>query len=194
MSKTLDIYYSFSSPFAYLAQTQIPALVERTKCKLNYHLIDLKKLWQLTGNQGPGTIPSKLKYLIKDIENWQKYYNVTLNMPSRFPMDNRPATAAGIVAQKEGKLIDFIDAVMEAYYINDLDIADAEVLGKIAQEIGLSGENIIAAINDPIVLKEVDTEAEAAAKRGVFGVPTFFVGDNMYWGNDRLMFVEAALK
>ncbi len=194
MSKIIDIYYSFSSPFAYLAHTQIPALVEKTKCNVNYHLIDLKKLWQLTENPGPGTIPSKLKYLIKDLEDWRKYYNVPLNFPSRFPIDNRPATAASIVAQKEGKLVDFINAVMEAYYINDRDIAAVEVLGKIAQEIGLNSESVMASINDPSILQEVDAEAEAAAQRGVFGVPTFFIGDNMYWGNDRLVFVEAALK
>ncbi|MGB3508331.1 MAG: 2-hydroxychromene-2-carboxylate isomerase [Microcoleaceae cyanobacterium] len=194
MSKTLDIYYSFSSPFAYLAQSQIPALVERTKCNVNYHLIDLKKLWQRIDNPGPGTIPIKLKYLIKDIEDWRKYYNVPLNIPSRFPIDNRPASAASIVAKKEGKLIDFIEAVMKAYYINDLDISDPEVLGKIAQGIGINSETIITGINDPTILQVIDTEAEAAAKRGVFGVPTFFIGDNMYWGNDRLIFVEAALK
>lgn len=83
---------------------------------------------------------------------------------------------------------------MKAYYINDLDISAPQVLGEIAQGIGINSETIIMGINDPTIIQAVDAEAEAAAKRGVFGVPTFFIEDNMYWGNDRLMFVEAALK
>ena len=194
MSKTIDVYFCFSSPFTYLAKTQFPALIERYQCEINYHPIDLRLLWKTIENPGPGNIPSKLKYLIKDISDWSKYYQVPFNMPSRFPMNNRPPSAAALAAKKVGKFEEFIDAVLAAYYLKDLDIASSEVLGEIAAELGLDKEAIMAAINDPEINKEIDAETEVAANKGVFGVPTFFVGDEMYWGNDRLIFVEEALK
>lgn len=194
MSKTIDVYFSFSSPFTYLAKTQFPRLIERYQCQINYHPMDLRLLWKIIENPGPGQIQSKLKYLIKDLNDWSKYYQVPFKMPSRFPMNNRPPSAAALAAKKAGKFEEFIDAALQAYYLKDLDIASSEVLGEIAAELGLDQEEIRAAINDPEINQEIDSETETAAKKGVFGVPTFFVGDEMYWGNDRLIFVEAALK
>lgn len=194
MSKTLDVYFSFSSPFVYLAQTQLPALVDRYQCQINYHFIDLRKLMQLTGNPGPAQVASKLNYLIKDVKDWKNYYNIPLNIPSRFPIDNRPPIAAALVAKKAGKLTEFMDAVFQAYYVDGRNIDYPEVLKELAVELGLDSETIISAINDPEIQQEIDAETKAAAEKGVFGIPTFFVGDDMYWGNDRLIFVEAALK
>ncbi|HEY9691695.1 MAG TPA: 2-hydroxychromene-2-carboxylate isomerase [Oculatellaceae cyanobacterium] len=194
MSKNLDVYLSYSSPFAYLAQTQIRALAERTQCQINYYVIDLRNLWEITGNPGPTNVPAKLKYLGKDIGDWCKHYGVPLNLPSRLPIDSRPASGASIGAQKAGKLPEFVDRVMYAYFVEDQDIAAPQVLSQLAAEIGLDGHTIAAVATDPIILKEVDKLTEEAASRGVFGVPTFFIGNDMYWGSDRLMFVEAALK
>lgn len=193
MSKTIEVYFSFSSPFAYLAKTQFPGLIERYQCNINYRPIDLRLLWKLTGNQSPAQIPNKLQYLMKDIGDWSKYYQVPFQMPSRFPMDNRPPSAAAFAAKKTGKFAEFIGEVLEAYYVSDLDIASPEVLGKIGAELGLDKEAIISAINDAEINQQIDAETETAANKGVFGVPTFFIGEDMYWGNDRLIFVEEAL-
>jgi len=194
MSKTIEVYFSFSSPFFYLAKTQFPGLIERYQCKINYYPIDLRMLWERIENPGPGQIPSQLKYLMKDLKDWSQYYQVPFKMPSRFPMDNRPPSAAALAAKKGGKFEEFIDAVLEAYYLKDLDIASSEVLGEIAAELGLDRERIVGAIADSEISKEIDAITEKAANKGVFGVPTFFVGDDMYWGNDRLILVEQALK
>lgn len=194
MSKILDVYLSFSSPFSYVAQTQLAALAERTQCSIAYHMLDLHKLWEITGNSSPIKVPAKLKYLRKDLQDWCRHYDIPLNAPSRFPIDSRPAALAALAAQRGGKLPQFIETVLHAYFVEDRDIADQQVLGKLAESVGLDAQAVIAAVSDPAILKEVDAKTEAAAKRGVFGVPTFFIGDDMYWGNDRLMFVEEALK
>lgn len=194
MSKTLDVYLSFSSPFAYLANTQLTALAKRTQCNINYHVIDLYKVMQLSGNPGPKDVPAKIKYIVKDIFDWCKYYGVTINVPSRLAIDSTPGAAAALAAKDGRKLPEFIDRVMRAYFVEDLDIADAQVLGKLGAEVGLDSEVVAAAVTDPAILDRVAADAEAAVKRGVFGVPAFFIDDDMYWGNDRLMFVEQALK
>lgn len=194
MSKTLEVYLSFSSPFAYLAYTQLPALAERTQCNIDYHVIDLYKVMQLSGNPGPMKVPAKSKYVVKDIFDWCKYYGVTLNVPSRLAINSNPGSAAAKAAKNGGKLPEFIDRVMQAYWLEDKDIADAQVLGKLGAEVGLNGEAIAAAVTDMAILERVAADAEAAVKRGIFGVPAFFIGNDIYWGNDRLMFVEQALK
>lgn len=194
MSKALDVYLSLISPFSYLTQTQLAALTERTQCSVNYHVLDHGKLFKLNSNPGPISVSAKLKYLGKDLQDWCRYYNVPFNMPSRFPINSRMAAAGAVTAQKAGKLPEFIERVFRAYLVEDQNIADQQVLGKLAAEVGLDAQSIAAGVNDPAILQEVDAKTEAAVKRGVFGVPTFFVGDDMYWGNDRLMFVEQALK
>lgn len=89
---------------------------------------------------------------------------------------------------------EFVNTVFQAYFVEDLDIANRQVLEKLADRIGLDAQSVVCAVSDPAILQQVDAETEAAAKRGVFGVPTFFIDDDIYWGNDRLMFVEQALK
>lgn len=195
MSKTLDVYISFISPFSYVAQTQLAGLAERTQSSIAYHLLDHHKLFKLSSNPGPIAIPAKAKYLGKDLQDWCKYYDIPFKLPSGFPKTNsRRAAASAIIAQRENKLPEYIKTVLQAYFSEDLDIADPQILGNLASKIGLDAQIVASAAKDPAMLKQVDRETETAAMRGVFGVPTFFVGDDMYFGNDRLMFVEQALK
>lgn len=193
MNKTLEVYLSLGSPFSYLASTQLPGLVERTKCNIVYQVIDMYKIFELSGNPGPNDIPAKRQYVIKDLFDWCKYYNVPFNVPSRLFINNSAAAAAAIAVEKSGKLPEFITRSFRAYMIEDLDIQDPQVLGKLAAEVGADGEAVAAAVTDPSVLQEVENRNKAAVKRGVFGVPTFFIGDDMYWGSDRLILVEKAL-
>lgn len=194
MSKTLEFYFSFTSPYSYIAHTQLAGLAKRTQCSIAYHVIDLGKIFQLTGNARPISVPAKRKYLAKDIGYWCRYYNIPFKLSSRFPIDTRPAAAGAAAAKRKGKLAEWIETVLQAFFVEDRDIADPLVLGELATKIGLDADDVAAGVNDPAILKEIDAETEAAAKRGVFGAPTFFVGDDMYFGNDRLMFVEQALK
>ncbi len=194
MSKTLDVYISLISPYSYVAHTQLASLVERTQSSIYYHILDLRQLIEITGNVSPITSPVKRKYLAKDLHQSCRYYNIPFRVPSRFPANSRPSAASAIIAQKEGKLPQFVETVLQAYFVEDRDIADPQVLGNLATKIGLDGQTVASAANDPVILKQVDTETQAAAKRGVFGVPAFFIDDDMYWGSDRLMFVEQALK
>ena len=194
MSKILDFYFSFTSPYSYIAHTQLAGLAERTQCSIAYHTIDLGKIFELTGNARPISVPAKRKYLAKDIGCWCRYYNIPFKLSSRFPINTRPATAGAAIAQKQGKLPEFVEIVLQAFFVEDRDIADVQVLAELATKIGLDADDVAAGVNDLAILKEIDAETEAAAKRGVFGAPTFFVGDDMYFGSDRLMFVEQALK
>lgn len=194
MSKRLDVYISLISPYSYVANSQLASLVKRTQSSIYYHILDLRQLIEITGNVSPITSPVKRKYLAKDLQDWCRYYHIPFKVPSRFPANSRPSAASAIIAQKEGKLPQFVDIVLQAYFVEDQDIANPQILGNLASKIGLNAEAVTTAAKDPAMLGQVDAETEVAASRGVFGVPTFFVGDDMYWGSDRLMFVEQALK
>lgn len=194
MSRILDFYFSFISPFSYISSTQLASLVERTQCNITYHALDHHKLFKFNSNPGPISVPAKAKYLGKDLQDWCRYYDIPFKLPSGFPKTSSlPAATGAAIAKTAGKLPEWIETVLHAYFVEDQDISEQQVLRKLAIEIGLDAQTVSAAVSDPAILQQVDANTEAATKRGVFGVPTFFIGDDIYWGNDRLMFVEQAL-
>ena len=193
MSKKLEVYLSVGSPFAYFSITQLEMMVERTGCEVEYNLLDLGVIKELADNPGPAVVPGKLNYLIKDIKDWVEFLGIPFNMPAKFPVTSRESAAVGRLAREKGKLNEFVEALMPAYWVDGKDPSNPEVLATIGAGVGLDAAEVKAAISDADNLAALHKEMEAAVKRGVFGVPTFFVGDDMYWGNDRLMFVANAL-
>ncbi len=193
--KTLDFYYDFSSPWTYLAQTQMKALSARTGAKVVYHPLFLGGLFKLTGHPPTFNEPLKWKYMLDDMQDWATHYGVTLKMPSRFPANTLKALRAHAAIAAQGKDPEpFIDAVFKAYWVDDADIAGANVLKSVLDKTGYDGAAILAATDTEPVKNAVKESTDKAHARGVFGAPTFFVGQKMFWGNDRLAFAERALK
>lgn len=98
-------------------------------------MLDLHKLWEITGNSSPIKVPAKLKYLRKDLQDWCRHYDIPLNTPSRFPIDSRPGALAALAAQRGGKLPQFIETVLHAYFLEDRDIADSRYLGNLPNQL-----------------------------------------------------------
>lgn len=193
--KTLDFYYDFSSPWTYLAHTQMKSLAARTGAKVVYHPLYLGGLFKTTGHTPTFNNPLKWKYSLADMQDWASHYGVILKMPSRFPINTiRPLRAAAAITRSGKDPEPFIDAVMQAYWVDDSDIADPALLKALLDTAGFDGTSILAATETEEVKNAVKASTDGAHARGVFGAPAFFVGDKMFWGNDRLPFVEKALK
>jgi len=192
--KTLDFYYDFSSPWTYLAQTQMKALSARTGAKVVYHPLFLGGLFKLTGHPPTFNEELKWKYMLDDMQDWAVLYGVKLRMPSRFPLNTLKALRAHAAIEAQGKEPEpFIDAVFRAYWVDDADIADAGVLRPLLEKPGFDATDVLAAADTEPVKNAVKETTDKAHAKGVFGAPTFFVGQKMFWGNDRLMFAEKAL-
>ncbi len=194
MSRTVDAYLSISSPFSYLAMTRLPEIEARCDCRFSYHLIDLARVWQLSGNPGPLAVGPKLDYLVTDALRWAEYYDVPFNLPEQFVFDNNPAARLYQAVREQGDGLSYIEHLMTGYWVEGRNFSRQELLLEAAATAGLELGRAAAALEDTRLADAVVAEAEEAVGRGVFGVPTFVVDGELYWGNDRLEMLERHLR
>ena len=190
----LHVYWDFSSPFAYLGATQVAALARRTGANVVWHPILLGGLFRSLGTPDvplAGFSPAKQRYIGKDIDRWAAYWGVPFRFPSKFPTLSLRAMRV-YVALPEPLRAAYRDAVFRAYWADDRDISDDAVLASCIEDASAAQDALARATSDD-VKAELRRETEQAAERGVFGVPTFVVEGELFWGQDRLELVEAAL-
>lgn len=198
MSKTVEFFYDVTSPTAYLAWTQLPAIVTRTGGKLVYRPMFLGGVMQTTGNRPPGTVEAKGRWMAADLDRFAKRYGVAYSSNSHFPMMTLPTQriAVGIVDTPDFER--YLAAVFNAAWRDGKNIADKGVLAEVLTAAGLDASKLLAMADDPANKEKLKANTEEAVARGVFGAPTFFVGpkgnEEMHFGQDRLDFVEAALR
>lgn len=193
--RTLDVYFDFNSPFAYLGCAQVAAVAARTKARVTWHPIVLGGLFKSIGTPDVPlfTFPEpKQRHVAKDLERWAAHFGIPYRFPTRFPMRSIDALRV-FLALPEERRDAYRDAVFRAYWAEDRDISNADVLAACIGDPEVARAALESAKSD-VVKTALRTETEAAVARGVFGVPTFIVdGKDLYWGQDRLGLVEEAL-
>ncbi|RMF46290.1 MAG: 2-hydroxychromene-2-carboxylate isomerase [Deltaproteobacteria bacterium] len=194
MSKSIDFYYDYGSVNSYLAWTQLPALCARTGARLNYKPMLLGGVFKATGNTSPMLVPAKAAYLKKDIARYAELYGVPLAMNPHFPVNTVGIMRGALWAMATDHLEPYNKAMFEAVWVDQKNMADPEVIAEVLKTAGFDPEPIFTATSQPEIKQGlIDATSEAVA-RGVFGAPTMFVGDEMFFGQDRLQWVEQALK
>jgi 2-hydroxychromene-2-carboxylate isomerase len=192
MTRTVELYWDFSSPYSYLAQTQATALAARHGARLVWRPMFLGGLFKLLEQPLPAMLmsPAKRENSLVDIGRWAEYWGAPFRFPSRFPINSLPALRT-YLALPEGARDTFREGVFRAYWAEDRDIADDGVLGELAGE---GGRVALEAAKTPEVKKTLADATEGAFKRGVFGAPTWVLDGQIYWGQDRIFLVERALE
>ena len=193
MTKTIEFFWDPASSYTYLATTQIEALARRTGATIQWRPFLLGKVFEACGNRMPASVPAKAKHLFSDMRRWSVHYGIPLSMPKVFPVNSVLALRAGIAAANQGKAAEFATGIARAYWGEGLDISQPEVVGKVIAAAGLDPAAVLAQTQEQPVKDQLRANTEDAVKRGVFGAPTFFVGEEMFWGNDRLVLLEAFL-
>jgi 2-hydroxychromene-2-carboxylate isomerase len=191
---TLEIYWDFSSPFAYLGSTQAVKLAERTGATLVWRPMLLGGVFKAIGQADVPLFTwsdAKKKYYFEDMHRWAEYWGVPFKFPTRFPMGSLKAMRT-YLALPEPRRAAFREATFRAYWAEDRDIADDAVLREL---VGAEADDVLARTQDPAVKKELVDATQAAVAAGVFGAPTWVVdGKELFWGQDRIPLVERALK
>lgn len=193
--KELEVFWDFSSPFAYLGASQVDALARRTGAKVKWTPILLGGLFKsLGGPEVPlATFPAaKQAWVAKDLERWAKYWGVPYKFPSRFPTISLKALRL-YLALPESHEARYRENVFRVNWSEDKDITDEAVLAECVGDPEVA-KAAIAKMSSDEVKTELRASTERAAKLGVFGVPTFLVDGELYWGQDRLELVEDALR
>jgi 2-hydroxychromene-2-carboxylate isomerase len=190
--KTLEFFYDFVSPYSYLASTRVEELVRRTGAELSWRPFLLGGVLKATGNKAPADTPAKYRHLKVDVDRWARRLRVPLAFPERHPFSTVLAMRCALAAEARGNLAPFTHAAFRAAWVEGRDLTSPEVLSGVALSVGLDGASLVAAAPD--YKAALTSQTEEAVRRGAFGAPTFFVGEEMFVGNDRLDFVEQALR
>lgn len=193
MSKQVEFYFDVGSPASYLAWTQIARLAERHGAEVVYQPMLLGGVFKATGNASPASVPAKGRYTRIDFERFARRYEVPFAQNPFFPI-NTMQLMRGAVALLDGDQFQpYVDAVFRAIWVEGQNMGDPDVVARVLGGQGFDVAGLLQQINDPAVKERLRQITERAIERGVFGAPTFFVGDEMFFGQDRLDFVEAAL-
>lgn len=190
--KTLEFFYDFVSPYSYLASTRVEALARRTGAALRWRPFLLGGVLKATGNTAPAEIPAKYRYVKVDVGRWGQRLGVPIALPPTHPFPTVLAMRCALAAEARGALVPFTHAAFRAAWVDGRDLTSPEVLAAVAASVGLDGAALVAAA--PEQRAALVAQTDEAVRRGAFGAPTFFVGEEMFVGNDRLDFVEEALR
>jgi 2-hydroxychromene-2-carboxylate isomerase len=189
--KQVDFFFDLSSPYSYLAATQLQKLGERTGADVVWKPMVLGAVFKAVGNEMPARVPSKGRWMGRDLERWAEHYGVPFRFSSHFPTNAIKAMRLVLVDDK--RAVDVALAAFRAMWAEDRDITRDDELRRIAEMGGLDPATALTAIENPAVKERLRANTDEAVARGAFGAPTFLVGEELFWGNDRLHFVEKAL-
>jgi len=191
---TIDFYFDFLSPYAYLSSFRLPALAAKYGYGINFRPIDLKSAKLAAGNTAPPTaaMPVKLNYAIADLTRWAKRYGAPLAWAKAPPVTER-VNKGTYFAIANGQAQQYVDAVWAATFGSGGEFNSDDVLTAVAEKMGWSADEFFAYVASDEAAALYDEGNKVAQARGVFGVPTMMVGDEMWWGNDRLDFLEEFL-
>ena len=197
MAKSFEFLFDFGGPNSYLAHKMLPELCARTGAEAVYTPILLGGLFKLTNNQAPlmryAETPAKRNYEMLEFDRFVKAHSIPFRMNPNFPINSLYLMRGAVAAQHLGCFMHYVEAIMTAMWERGLNTGDLDVVRKVLEDSGLDSAAILAKADDPEVKAELAANTEKAADRGAFGVPTFFVGPDMYWGKERLGQVEDAL-
>ena len=195
MTTSIDFYFDFGSPTAYVAYRRLQQLRSQYQCQINYRPVLLGGLFKATGNTSPVMVAAKAAYIMKqDLPRFVELYNVPFNNNPHFPINTLHLMRGAVALLEQDQFDTYIETVFDASWANGENMGDAETLANVLTNAGLDAQHIIAATQDPEVKAALISHTEAAVARGCFGAPTMFIGDDMFFGQDRMQFIEMALQ
>ena len=193
--KSVEFYFDLGSPYSYLAYYRLLQMAERQEIQIVYKPILLGGVFKATGNRSPIEIPVKGAYSILDMQRWAEYYHIPMQMNPHFPMNTLTLMRilTGVQLLHLEKFEQVLKLLFDAMFGTPQNLNEPTVLAEVLEPSGFSVDDIMSMVQSEVVKQKLITETEQAIQRGIFGAPTFFMGDEMYWGQDRLHFVEQAL-
>ena len=199
MTKTLDFIFDFGSPNAYFAYKALLPILERTGATLNVIPCLLGGIFKATNNQPPftafGGVKGKLAYEQVEIQRFITKHGLTnFKFNPNFPINTIMLMRGALVAQRDGYLESYVEAGLRAVWEDGLKMDDPAVYAEAMTAAGFDGPKLLEQMQDPDIKAKLFENTAAAVERGCFGVPTFYVGDEMFFGKDRLGQVEDELR
>lgn len=190
MTRTIDFYFDFISPFSYLAQLKLPEIARNAGFELEYWPIDIPEAKIAAGNYGPSNreVAPKIKVMTADLNRWARRYDASLRFPASFACADW--NCATLYARAQDKAEAYVAAAFDRIWGQGIDPSDRAELRSCATEAGLDPDALTAFTASTLGQNEYRKARSQAYQRGVFGAPLMFVDDEIFWGNDRLDFLQ----
>ena len=195
MSLDIEFHYDFASPNTYFCHRLIPGIKERTGAKITYCPVLLGGIFKATNNRSPmeqfAEVKNKKEYQALEMKRFiarHKFSDYRFN--PHFPVNTIHLMRGAVFASHQDYYTRYIEAMYQSMWEQGKNMADLEVIAEALREHGLPADDIVAAVQDPEIKQELIDNPSHSVERGAFGSPTFFVGDEMFFGKDRLLEVE----
>ena len=194
MAKTVEFYFDFGSPYSYLAYKVLPAIAAAHGAQIAWRPILLGGVFKASGNHSPAEIPAKSKWMHEDLRHWAARYGVGFERNPYFPINTLALMRGAVGMQMRGTdFARYVETMFHAMWEEPRNLTEPAELAAVLGQAGFDAGAFHSLISDTAVKEQLKKDTEDAVARGVFGVPTFFVGEEMFWGQDRLDFVAEAL-
>ena len=196
----IEFFYDCSSPWTYLGFESIQRVASESGVEIAWRPILVGGIFNTINPdiyaQRENPVPAKKRYMIKDLSDWARLQGLQISFPpTLFPVNSAKAMRACIVADRYGLLVPFSRRVFQAYWSEDRDISSEDVLGSIATETGLDAKALLSLASSPDLKAALRANTDELIRRGGFGSPTSFVGgSDMFFGNDRMPVIRAAVE
>ena len=196
MTDAIDFYFDFSSPYGYLAAERIDAIAAKHRRGVAWRPFLLGAVFQAIGGSPLVDQPMKGPYSRHDMLRSARLHGIAFNVPDPFPVNSIAACRAfyWLADGDAGTAHALARSLYRGYFVDNRDLSRPETVIEAAQALGVDGDALAAALQDQAVKDRLRGENDAALARGVFGSPTVFVGDEMFWGNDRLEQIDRWLE
>ena len=194
MGKQVEFYYDFGSSYSYIGYKALPGIAAAHGAQILWRPMLLGGVFKATGNHSPAEIAAKSKWMNQDLQRWAARYGATFARNPHFPINTMTLMRGAVGMQMRG--LDFpkyAEAIFHAMWAEPRNLGDPQELAVVLRQAGFDADAFQSMVNDPAVKEQLKKNTEEAVARGVFGAPTFFVGEEMFWGQDRLDFVAEAL-
>lgn len=195
MTKTVEFLFDLGSPYSYLAWYQLPKVAQAHGARVVYTPVLLGGIFQATGNASPAGVPAKARYLDADLQRWAQAWGVPYSPNPAFPINTLALMRGAVAMQMQGDepFQRYMDSMYQAMFGQPRNLGDPAEVAAVLTAAGFDAARFMAQIGDQAVKDKLKDNTTQAVARGVFGAPSFFVGDALFWGQDRIDQVGQAL-
>lgn len=193
--KQIEFYFDLGSPYSYLGFYQIQKIAKLNQAQIVWKPILLGGVFKATGNSSPMAVPAKARYSMLDMQRWSNLWDISIQMNPYFPINtlNLMRIITAVQLYRPECFLTVLNALFDAMFGHPQNLNDINVLINLIQTLGFSNDQVQIWLSDDQVKAQLKQTTEEAIERGVFGAPTWFVNDEMFWGVDHLHFVEMEL-
>ena len=194
MAKTIEVYWDLGSTNSYFALHLIKPVAAKHGARLVPHPFNLGYVFRHHNYVLMDEPKAKIANRIADLRRWAKRYKLPFKMPARFPIKTSPALRGALAMRRFGKELEFMEAIFAAYWErDDASVAEFEGLRPVAEALGVEPDRFAVLAASEEIRQELVAETDGGLARSVFGAPTFVVGEEIFWGKDRMDFIDEEL-